>query len=136
MPASTAARAIQLRRHESEIPSPQPSSQCRPLWSGGATLVAVAVTLCVLLWARAGREAQLIAYEDRVLRLVDDYGGRVVQRARSLGQVGQPLEVQLMEFPSEDALKGYMNDDRRAALSRERDDAVARADVIRVELML
>ncbi len=77
-----------------------------------------------------------MAYEDRVLRLVDDYGGRVVQRARSLGQVGQPLEVQLMEFPSEDALKGYMNDDRRAALSRERDDAVARADVIRVELML
>jgi hypothetical protein len=32
--------------------------------------VAPAVTLCVLLWARAGEERALVAYEDAVLELV------------------------------------------------------------------
>ena len=33
-------------------------------------------TLCVLLWAQPGAQAALTAYEDRVLRLVPDHGGR------------------------------------------------------------
>ena len=42
-------------------------------------------TLCVLLWAHPGAEAALAAYEDTVLRLVPDHGGRVVLRARNSG---------------------------------------------------
>jgi hypothetical protein len=42
-------------------------------------------TLCVLLWAHPGAEAALATYEDRVLRLVPDHGGRVVLRARNSG---------------------------------------------------
>src|SRR5206468_5779363 len=47
-----------------------------------------AVTLCVLLWARPGAEAGLIAYEDQVLGIASGYGGRVLQRARSNGADG------------------------------------------------
>jgi uncharacterized protein (DUF1330 family) len=93
------------------------------------------VTLCVLLWAREGREAELISYEDRVLQLLPEHGGRVLQRARAAGQPGQPLEVHLVQFPSEDALAGYMSDERRAALSSDRDAAVERTEVIRVDLV-
>jgi uncharacterized protein (DUF1330 family) len=95
----------------------------------------MAVTLCVLLWARHGRREDLVSYEDRVLQLVPDHGGRVLQRARTAGEAGQPLEVQLVQFPSEDALAAYMADERRRALSGDRDAAVERTEVLRVDLV-
>jgi hypothetical protein len=95
----------------------------------------MAVTLCVLLWAREGRAADLVSYEDRVLQLLPDHGGKVLQRARTDGEPGQPLEVQLLQLPSEEALAGYMADERRAALSGDRDAAVDRTEVLRVDLV-
>jgi len=93
-----------------------------------------AVTLCVLLWAQPGTSDGLVAYEDKVLSFVPEHGGRVLQRARSSGTGGQPLEVQLLEFPSARALDAYMADERRQALAGERARVVARTDVIEVEL--
>lgn len=65
---------------------------------------AISRTLCVLLWARPGAEDGLIAYEDQVLDIAAGHGGRVLQRARSSGAGGQPLEIQLLQFPSVQAL--------------------------------
>jgi uncharacterized protein (DUF1330 family) len=93
------------------------------------------LTLCVLLWARPGAEDGLIAYEDRVLGIVPEHGGRVLQRARGSGTAGQPLEVQLLEFPSAQALDAYMTDDRRQSLAGERDKAIAKTEVIEVQLV-
>ena len=93
------------------------------------------VTLCVLLWAAPGRDDELIAYEDRVLPLVGEYGGRVLSRARSSGENDEPLEVHMLEFPSSASLDGYMQDERRAALRHERDRAIARTEIIRVQLV-
>jgi uncharacterized protein (DUF1330 family) len=98
-------------------------------------VLAVSVTLCVLLWAREGREADLISYEDRVLEFLPDHGGRVLQRARVAGEAGRPLEVQLVQFPSDDALASYMADERRGALSGDRDAAIERTEVLRVDLV-
>jgi uncharacterized protein (DUF1330 family) len=95
----------------------------------------VSLTLCVLLWARPGAEDGLIAYEDQVLDLVPGHGGRVLQRARGSGADGQPLEIQLLEFPSAAALDAYMTDDRRTSLAAERDRVIARTDVIQVQLV-
>jgi len=95
----------------------------------------MSLTLCVLLWARDGCEAALIEYEDRVLRLVPAHGGRVIQRARTSGAGAAPLEVQLLEFPSQEVLEEYMNDDRRVSLAEDRDHAIARTDVLRVDLV-
>ena len=92
-------------------------------------------TLCVLLWAQPGAEAALAAYEDTVLRLVPEHGGRVVQRARGSGADGQPAEIQFLEFPAAAALDAYMSDPRRTALAADRDRAVARTEVIDVELV-
>jgi uncharacterized protein (DUF1330 family) len=95
----------------------------------------VSLTLCVLLGAQPGADGALVAYEDQVLALVPEHGGRVLQRARSSGADGQPLEIQLIEFPSAQALDAYMANGRRTSLADERDRAVARTEVIDVELI-
>jgi uncharacterized protein (DUF1330 family) len=110
-----------------------PGATIRLQLAPGAAVVSV--TLCVLLWARPGAADALIAYEDRVLGLVPDHGGRVLQRARGAGTDEQPLEVQLLEFPSTAALDGYMADERRLSLAGERDRAIARTQVMNVELV-
>jgi uncharacterized protein (DUF1330 family) len=91
--------------------------------------------MCVLLWARPGAEDGLIAYEDRVLGLIPEHGGRVLQRARGSGTAGQPLEIQMLEFPSAQELDAYMTDDRRRALAGERDKVISRTEVIDVQLV-
>lgn len=93
------------------------------------------VTLCVLLWARPGAESGLIAYEDEVLAIAAGYGGRVRQRARSGGAAGQPLEIQLLEFPSARALEEFMTDGRRQSLAGQRDRVIAKTEVIDVQLV-
>ena len=95
----------------------------------------MSLTLCVLLWASPGAEDGLIAYEDRVLRMVPEHGGRVLQRARGSGTAGQPLEIQLLEFPSAQALDAFMTDDRRQSLAGERDTAITKTEVIEVQLV-
>jgi uncharacterized protein (DUF1330 family) len=95
----------------------------------------VELTLCILLWARPGAEDGLIAYEDRVLRIVPEHGGRVLQRARGSGTSGQPLEIQLLEFPSAQALDAFTTDDRRQSLAAERDKVIAKTEIIEVQLV-
>jgi uncharacterized protein (DUF1330 family) len=97
------------------------------------------VILCVLLWARDGQEARLAAYEDHVLGLLPGHGGRVVQRVRRTRQADDgdgPLEVQILQFPSQADLDGYTGDPRRTALAAERDAAIARTQIIPVRLVL
>jgi uncharacterized protein (DUF1330 family) len=95
----------------------------------------MSLRLCVLLWSRPGEEAALIDYEDRVLALLPDHGGQVLQRARSEERGDGPSEVQILEFPSQAELESYMADERRLTLARARDAAIARTEVLRVELV-
>ncbi|WP_457213977.1 hypothetical protein [Mycobacteroides abscessus] len=89
----------------------------------------------VFLWARPGMEQALIAYEDSVLGLVEEHGGRVLQRSRSDGADRRPLEIQLFEWASEAAMDGYMSDTRRTALAADRDRAIARTEIVPVEFV-
>ncbi|MEU4449909.1 hypothetical protein AB0F44_01200 [Nocardioides sp. NPDC023903] len=90
------------------------------------------IRLCCLLWAHGGEADALHAYEDRVLRLISEHGGEVVHRAIADDAPGQPDEIQLFRFPDQASLDAYMNDERRTALSAERDAAVARTEVFPV----
>jgi uncharacterized protein (DUF1330 family) len=97
------------------------------------------VVNCVLLWARPGMEGALSAYEDKVLRLVAAHGGRVLERGAVLpgsqcdGE--PPTEVQLLEMPSQASPDAYVNDPRRLALAAERDTAIARTDLFRIQVV-
>jgi len=90
--------------------------------------------LCCLLWAVDGEAAGLTAYEDRVLALVADHGGEVVERACGDGRDGRPQEVQLYRFPGRAALDAYLADPVRTALAPERDRVIARTELFPVEL--
>ena len=93
------------------------------------------IELCVLLWASAGCEADLVAYEDTVLPLIPHHGGRVVSRVRRLDDNEGPFEVQLIHFPDQDSVSSYMNDPARQALADVHQRAIARTDVIPVEIV-
>jgi uncharacterized protein (DUF1330 family) len=95
----------------------------------------MSLTLCVLLWARSGAEDGLIAYEDQVLAMAADHQGRVLQRVRGSGADGQPLEVQLLEFASAQALDEFMTDPRRQSLAAERDRVISKTEVIDVQVV-
>jgi uncharacterized protein (DUF1330 family) len=82
-------------------------------------------------------EAALSVYEDKVLRLAAEHGGRVLHRGTVLpgaqhGAGEPPTEVQLLEMPSEKSLDAYVNDPRRLFMAAERDAAIARTDLFRV----
>jgi uncharacterized protein (DUF1330 family) len=93
------------------------------------------IRVCVLLWPKPGAEGALIDYEDRVLMLLADHGGRVLQRARTDASDGMPLEIQILEYPSQAAFDAYVTDGRRAALAAAHDAAIARTEVLPVELI-
>jgi hypothetical protein len=93
------------------------------------------IRLCCLLWAQPGQESGLAAYEDKVLALVPEHGGAVLQRAASDGADGRPHEVQLYRFAGQRELDGYLSDPRRTALTAERDRVVARTELFPVDLL-
>jgi uncharacterized protein (DUF1330 family) len=91
----------------------------------------VPVSICVLLAAIPGREVLLSQYEDRVLGLLSDHDARVVARVRALE--GELTEIQILEFPSEQALSDFQDDPRRTELSEIRNAVIASTTVIRVQ---
>ena len=95
----------------------------------------MSLNLCVLLWSNPGTETALVHYEDQVLELLGDHGARVLQRVRSDGADGRPLEVHVLEFASQAELDSYMADERRVALASEREAAIARTEVLRVDVI-
>ncbi|MFD8305419.1 hypothetical protein ACFV29_24220 [Streptomyces sp. NPDC059690] len=93
------------------------------------------IRLCCLLWARPGAAEALAAYEDKVLALLGEHDGRILQRARADGAAGRPDEIQLIEFASRAGYDGFMADERRTSLAGERDAAIARTELYPVELV-
>jgi uncharacterized protein (DUF1330 family) len=89
------------------------------------------VLLSVTLWAMPGEEHSLAEYEDRVLELLPAHEAELLSRVRSLE--GQPCEIQLLRFASEESLESYMEDPARRELADLRERAVARTEVLRVE---
>ncbi|MCW2645360.1 MAG: hypothetical protein JWP07_1469 [Pseudonocardiales bacterium] len=92
--------------------------------------------LCVLLWEHTGRAHDLAAFEDAVLVLLPDHGGRLLSRDSVVDRRdGDPLEVQLIDMPDEAALAAYLQDPARTELARthDRDAVIARTQLLRVE---
>ena len=88
--------------------------------------------MCVLLWERPGRDKDLAEFEDAVLAMLPEYGGAVISRDTVIGRAdGDPLEVQVLEMPDDQAIKAYMADPRRDALP-PREEIIARTQILRV----
>ena len=94
------------------------------------------VRLCVLLWEQPGRSDDVVAYEDAVLALLPNYGGKLLTRSKVLDRsAGDPFEVQIIELPEESALSAFLSDSTRSTIARvhDRDRVIARTQVLRLE---
>jgi uncharacterized protein (DUF1330 family) len=88
--------------------------------------------MCVLLWEQPGRNEDLAEFEDAVLAMVPDHGGAVLSRETVIDRAdGDPLEVQILEMPDEQAVTAHLADPRRAALP-PREEIIARTQVLRI----
>ena len=92
------------------------------------------LTLCCLLWAHPGTEADLVAYEDRVLALLPEHGIDLIVRAIGDGAGVRPIETHVYRLPGQAALDAYIADPRRTALADERDRVIARTELFPVVL--
>lgn len=88
--------------------------------------------LCCLLWAKDGDAAGLEEYEDKVLALMPDHGGAVLQRVCCDRGTGEPAELQVIRFPAQSSLDSFLADPRRLALAGERDRVVGRTELFPV----
>lgn len=93
------------------------------------------VVLCVLLEAVPGEEAALVAYEDEVLTLLADHNARIIQRVRAAEAGEGPYEVHVLEFASQAALDGYLEDPRRIAKLAVRDRVIAKTTIVPVAIV-
>jgi len=75
-------------------------------------------TLAFVGYADPAMSERATKYEDEVLPLIEEHGGRLLYRGRrAAGQDSAlPLEVHLSWFPHRGALDAYMADDRRRDL--------------------
>ena len=89
--------------------------------------------LWVMLWATPGGNQRLAEYEDRVLGVLASHGARLLIRATSLED--GPTELQVLEFPSENALEAFQHDPERQALAGLRAEAIARTEILRVSIV-
>lgn len=94
------------------------------------------IQLCVLLWEHPGRGQDLAAFEDEVLALLSEHGGRLISRHVVMEREdGDPLEVHVIEMPDEEALADYLRNPVRVRLAHthDRDAVIARTQLLRVE---
>lgn len=93
------------------------------------------LVLTAQLWPHPGQEQLLIDYENTVLALIPQHGGRVIARVRRADDSEGAFETQIIEFPNQDALAAYMVDPVRVALADTHARAIARTEVTRVEVV-
>jgi hypothetical protein len=88
-------------------------------------------TSYVFVRVRPGMEQALIAYDDAVFTPVAEHDGKVLHRARTNGADGRLLD-QLFEWTSREAMDSYMSDPRRTARPVDREQAIARTEIVPV----
>ena len=91
--------------------------------------------LCVLLWPAEGADTEFRRYEDAVLPLLDEHGGRLISRETVCrASEEDPLELQMIELRDQAALDDYMSDPRRLALDDQRTRTIRRTQILHLEV--
>jgi hypothetical protein len=88
----------------------------------GAT--AQSITLAFVGYAPAATAERAAAYEDEVLKLLENHGARLLFRGRRTPDQHEsmPLEIQLLSFPGRGELEAFQADERRQKLLEEYGD--------------
>jgi hypothetical protein len=87
------------------------------------------VTLCAIFRIPAEGVAAFRAYEDAVLPLLGEHGGRLDRRLRS---ADGRMEVHIVSFNDDAAFAAYRADERRKSRAQLLEASGASVDVVRV----
>jgi hypothetical protein len=96
------------------------------------------ITMAFVGHADPATGAAASAFEDEVLPLLAEHGGRVLYRGRRIpGQdAGLPWEVHLLWFPRRAALDAYLADDRRSALLARHGETFTSKQAVELETLV
>jgi uncharacterized protein (DUF1330 family) len=89
--------------------------------------------ILVRLWIHKGRETEFEAYESKVARIMERYGGIIERAIRPSGVSegsDEPFEVHVLKFPSRELYDAYLNDAERRSLSEERAGIITNSDIL------
>jgi uncharacterized protein (DUF1330 family) len=90
-----------------------------------------------LIFVKPGMEETFHAFENGVLPLLARHQGRLLYRARPAtsaivhSEVGEPYEIHLISFASEEDFQAYANDKERQQYLGLRDDSVQKVLLLR-----
>lgn len=97
----------------------------------------MSVLFLVHLYAHENGLSALRRFEAKVLPIVLEHGGELEAAFTPASELGtfanQPDEVHILRFPSHSAFRQYQADPRHIGLAKERNQAIARTDIIASE---
>jgi len=92
------------------------------------------LTLIVHLYSRKPGLSALRVYEQKVLPILSDHQGRIVTAFSPSPDMSTgdelPDEIHIVTFPSQHQFETYKSDPRHAALAQERQQVIARTEII------
>jgi hypothetical protein len=95
------------------------------------------VYITQFVFVKPGMEQTFHDFEDHVLPLLERHRGRLLYRARPQtgsivhSEVGEPYEIHLVSFPSDEDFQAYTNDDERRQHVGLKNDSVQKALLFR-----
>jgi uncharacterized protein (DUF1330 family) len=93
------------------------------------------ITLAFVGYANAATAERASAYEDEVLRLLENYDAHLLYRGRRTHDQDDslPLEIQLMSFASRSELDAFYADERRQILLTQYGDVFTLKHAVELE---
>lgn len=80
------------------------------------------------LYAKEGGESTLLEYENAVLPILEDYGGKLLLRIRpdrlTVSAIRVPDEIHLIGFSEEKDFRSFLSDPKRQSLEEMKKDSI------------
>jgi uncharacterized protein (DUF1330 family) len=86
----------------------------------------------VRLWVRDGKVEGFEAFDEKAALVMAKHGGRIVSRHRPEPAPDAPFEIHVVTFPDEEAFAAYRSDPETEELAAEREQVVARTEIVRM----
>lgn len=86
------------------------------------------IYLTQLIYVKPGQESVFDEFEQIAIPIVNKYNGKMLLRTRIENvidsSIGQPYEIHLVAFESEDDFQNFLKDDERARVMHLKDQSV------------
>lgn len=95
------------------------------------------IFLTQLIYLLEGQEETFHEFENIAIPLMEEYGGRIIQRLRPQdeayieGEAEKPYEIHIISFESEDSFKAFLKDPRRQESKHLKEQSVRRTLLIK-----